>query len=262
MRARSLVATLFSFGFLGALFACSGNPGSSSHGACTARGDCASAGMVWDESTCSCVVPPEYDGCARGGVCAAGTHWDAASCDCVTDHCADPGICGQGMHWDFSACSCQPNGSNVDSGPRVDSGPGACFIPGYGECPQGTSCVIGKCADSQPIVCECFPSGGVGCSSCVGPIDGGPPDPYDGGPPDPYDGPYPYDAPPPPPYDSGPLQGCYLPGHGYCPPLTTCTIGYCPDGVTPISCFCQGDGNSYCTGGCPPPPPYPDAGSD
>lgn len=259
MRARSLFATLFSFGCLGALVACSGNAGSGGHVTCDHIVDCA-AGSVWDEAQCECVAEQNDGGpCVDNADCAQGTHWDRTACACVADKCADPGICGQGMRWDYVACSCQPNvctgdcavGYHLDPNgctcePDADGGPNACFIPGYGECAYGTTCVTGYCPDGQPTTCECFPNG-VACSSCVGPFDGGPP-PIDGGP---------YDAPPPPPPDSAPTQGCYLPGYGYCPPFTTCNVGYCPDGITPISCFCQGDGNAYCTGACPP---YADAG--
>ena len=193
-----------------------------------------------------------------GGDCPAGTHLVAQNetCSCVPDdpQCGDPGICGRGMHWDFVACSCQPDGQcpaqpcpkGTTWDPRSctcigdDPPPPACFIPGYGDCYYGQTCVIGRCGDGTPISCYCDSQGEARCGgSC--PI-------------------YPDGGPPPPPPDSGP-QGCWLPGSGYCPPNTSCVIGYCPDNVTPISCYCQGNGMSQCTGACPPGPPPPvDAG--
>lgn len=242
MRARSLVATWLSFGCISALLACSGAapPGHSGEG--------------------------DGDGgpCVETAMCASHAHFDKDACRCVADTYADPGICGQGMHWDSVTCSCQKDacggacavGYHLDPASCTcvrdeDAGPAGCFVPGYGQCPYNTVCVTGHCPDGQPIGCECFANGGVACSSCVVHIDGGPPPPKDGGPP--------WDASPPPP---PPPQGCYLPGYGFCPPYTTCNTGYCPDGKTPISCYCQGDGNAYCTGACPPaPPPHQDAGS-
>ena len=205
-----------------------------------------------------------------GGDCPVGTHLVASggACSCVPDdpRCADPGICGHGMHWDFVACSCQPDAPScqpstcpigydwdfrqctcipIDGGPQ----PPACFIPGYGECYYGQTCVVAYCPDNSPITCYCDPQRGAECGGTCPP----PPPPWDAGP-----RPPPWDAGPPPPWDAGP-QGCWLPGAGYCPAYTSCITGYCPDHVTPISCFCQGNGVSQCTGACPPGPPV-DAG--
>ncbi len=204
-----------------------------------------------------------------GGDCQAGTHLvdqGGGNCSCVPDNpnCADPGICGQGLHWDFVACSCQPDnkphcdptpcpfGSEWDPYKCACIGEGgppppACFIPGYGECYFGQTCVVAYCPDSSPLTCYCDPQRGAVCGgTCPSP-----PPPWDGGPPPPWD------AGPPPPWDAGPQpdsgpSGCWLPGAGYCPAYTSCFSGYCPDNVTPIFCYCEGNGVSQCAGACSP----------
>lgn len=207
---------------------------------------------------------PDSDPPVCGGDCVRGTHLDPKTCACVPDNpaCADPGICGPGLAWDFVACACEPTtvcaGTPCPIGTEwdpklcqcitLDGGPRACFIPGYGECGYGQTCVVGYCSDSSPITCYCDPYGNVSCGgACPPQVDGGPPPP-----------------PPPPPYDGGPPDsgpiGCWLPGYGYCPPYTSCITGYCPDNVTPVSCFCEGNGVSQCTGACPPGPPHTDGG--
>jgi len=49
-------------------------------------------------------------------------------------------------------------------------------------------------------------------------------------------------------------EGCNLPGYGLCARGTSCVVGRCPDG-SPVSCFCNNEGQPLCTGACPPPPP-------
>jgi hypothetical protein len=51
--------------------------------------------------------------------------------------------------------------------------------------------------------------------------------------------------------DGGPA-GCRGFDGGTCAPGTTCQVGACPDG-TPVSCFCDLNGElTQCTGACPP----------
>jgi hypothetical protein len=158
--------------------------------------------------------------------------------------CPDPGICGPGLYWDPTACRCQdgppppPTGTVLPPPPptTVDAGPPmpACFVPGYGECFPGETCVIAYCPNGGEDACYCAFDGMLSCYDSCG-IDAGPPPPFDAG--------------PPPPPDAG--LSCYIPGYGDCPSGTTCNVGTCPDGRTPVTCFCA-DGQAYCNGACTP----------
>jgi hypothetical protein len=185
-----------------------------------------------------------------GADCRQGFHFDEPSCQCVPDdnnQCPDPGICGDGMYWDTKQCACLPIGVPPTCRPvscpigstfdpmtcacisAVPPPQSSCTIPGYGTCKFGQSCVVGVCPGGVEQTCSCLAKGGWACTTC---------DDFDAG--------------PPPIYDAG--ASCFLAGYGECPSQTSCVLGYCPDGVTPISCFCD-DGNAYCTGACPPPYP-------
>jgi hypothetical protein len=199
---------------------------------------------------------PPPQGCPPGAPeCRQGSHFDEAACQCVPDdnkQCPDPGICGDGMYWSTTECACLPvdvpptcegicpNGETLD--PKTCAcittppPPPSCTIPGYGTCKFGQPCVLGICPDGTSQTCSCLAKGGWACTTCDD-FDAGPPPIYDAG---------------PPIYDAG--ASCMLAGYGECPSQTSCVLGYCPDGVTPISCFCD-DGNAYCTGACPPPYP-------
>lgn len=235
------------------------------------------AGENLDVATCSCV--PDST-CPDPGICGSGLQWDTSQCRCVPAGQCQPIPCTPPNEWNQSECMCtdiapppdagfgctMPNGQFCGAGqtcsyqaspgctlqcecssesqlacsdlcispppPPSDAGPGYCNLPNGGLCGAGMTCVIGICADGSEQVCQCDSSGQyLSCSVCGIGVDAGPPPP-----------------PPPPP----PPSGCYLPGGGYCEPFTTCVIGYCPDGMTPISCYCEGNGNSQCTGACPP----------
>ncbi len=102
-----------------------------------------------------------------------------------------------------------------------DAGDG-CYLPGYGVCPRGTSCITGRCPDGTPVSCFCTSDGRPLCTGACPPPDASP-------------------------------GGCVLPDGNRCALGSTCEVGRCPDG-TPITCHCAEGEHLLCTGACPPPP--------
>jgi hypothetical protein len=148
--------------------------------------------------------------------------------------CPDPGICGPGMRWDYNQCSCEPNNAPPPFG--CDGGIGmcpfgdvwdptrcrcvpsaaGCPISANGVCPEGQSCVIGTCPDGTPESCYCDYNNVLTCQLCAPVPEAGP--------------------------DAG---GCFIPGYGFCPFLTSCWTGTCGNGIS-VSCYCLSSSQYEC----------------
>lgn len=207
--------------------------GSCANGVGDLQCDCVEgdAGPECENSCFTPVLPPALDaGCTI--LCAPGTYMDPIACTCNT----------------------------------IDAGAPGCAMSNSEICPAGALCEQGTCGGpAEPEWCSCNERNGLyECQSWCGTADAAPPVcsvscPSGYALDEQTCGCFQELVPPP-------VQQCYIANYGYCDVETSCIVGYCPDNITPISCYCATDLSVECTGACPPPvydagPTWFDAGA-